>query len=196
VAFVTQRSNTVSGVRYADDPTIAVVAFAGEVEPLNTPANAIGITPQQVTSFFERTMGAWRAVDAHHLLSSGGLLQLDWDSGIDWRAIFGLADDDVCSIHDYSNADQMVTTPAVATYCGSLGKPWITEEFGWAQATGDATRAAAFSAMYALQVRYAAAGVAFWNLGTQMTGTGGVVETHDVNPSTPLTWSVVQTNAP
>jgi hypothetical protein len=196
VAFVTQRSNTVSGMRYADDPTIALVSVAGEVEPLHTPANALGITTQEVTSFFERTLGEWRALDAHHLLSSGGLLQLDWDSGIDWRAIFGLANDGVCSVHDYSTADQTVTTPAVAAYCASLGKPWITEEFGWDQAIGDANRAAGFSAMYGLQLRYLAAGVAFWNLGTQVMGAGGVVDTHDVNPSTPLTWSAVQTNAP
>jgi hypothetical protein len=196
VAFVTQRSNTVTGIRYGDDPTIALVAFAGEVEPLNTPANVLRITAQQLTSFYERTFAQWRANDSRHLLSTGGLLQLAWDSGIDWRSIFGLANDDVCSIHDYSTADQTVTTPAVAAYCASIGKPWITEEFGWDQAVGDAARAADFSAMYGLQSRYAAAGVGFWNLGTTVAGTGGVTATHDVNPSTPLTWSVVGSNAP
>jgi hypothetical protein len=196
VAFVTQRSNTVTGIRYADDPTIALVAFAGEVEPLNTPANVLRITSQQLTAFYERTFAQWRANDSRHLVSTGGLLQLAWDSGIDWRSIFALANDDVCSIHDYSTADQTVTTPAVAAYCASIGKPWITEEFGWDQAVGDATRAADFSAMYGLNVRYSAAGVGFWNLGTTVAGTAGVGATHDVNPSTPLTWAVVGANAP
>jgi hypothetical protein len=50
--------------------------------------------------------------------------------------------------------------------------------------------------MYGLQSRYAAAGVGFWNLGTTVASTGGVTDTHDVNPSTPLTWSVVGSNAP
>jgi hypothetical protein len=196
VAFVAQRVNTATGVRYADDPTIALIAFAGEIEPLNTPANTLGITTTQVTAFFDRTFGEWRAQDSRHLLSTGGLLQLAWDSGIDWRSIFALENDDVCSIHDYSKADQTMTTPAVASYCASIGKPWITEEFGWDQAVGDATRAADFSAMYGLQLRYAAAGVGFWNLGSTVAGTGGVTDTYDVNPSTPLAWSVVGSNAP
>jgi len=196
VAFVAQRSNTVTGARYADDATIALIAVAGEVEPLNTPANALGITSQQLTSFYERTFGQWRSIDSRHLLSTGGLLQLDWDSGIDWRAIFSLAGDDVCSIHDYSAADQTITTPEVAAFCAVLGKPWITEEFGWGQSIGDSTRAAQFSAMYSLQKRYAAAGTGFWNLGTQVAGIGGVGATNDVNPSTPLTWGVIGANAP
>ena len=196
VAFVTQRANMVSGLRYRDDPTIALVAFAGEIEPLNTPANTRGVTTPQVTGFFERTLGQWRAQDGRHLLSTGGLLQLDWDSGIDWRAIFGLANVDVCSIHDHSAADRTITTPQVAAYCASIGKPWITEEFGWPQSVGDGARADAFRAMYALQRRWAAAGVAFWNLGPEIAGANGVTETYDVNRSTSLTWAAVTDSAP
>jgi endo-1,4-beta-mannosidase len=191
LSFVANRVNTVNGLRYADDPTIAIMAFAGEVEPINTPANDRGITTSQVTSFFKRTFAEWKALDPNHLTSSGGFLQIDWDSGIDWKAIFSLADNDVCSIHDYSVTDQTVTTPAVANYCGGLGKPWITEEFGWEQALGDATRSDHFADMYALQRTFHAAGVGNWNLGTQVGGT-----TYDVNKSTPLTWAVMVANAP
>jgi endo-1,4-beta-mannosidase len=191
LSFVANRVNTVNGLTYRDDPTIALIAFAGEVEPNNTPDNTRGITTSQVTSYFQRTFAQWKALDPNHLTSSGGLLQIDWNSGIDWKAIFSLPDSDVCSIHDYSPADQTVTTPAVAAWCGSLGKPWITEEFGWEQSLGDAARANRFASMYALQRTYRAAGVGAWNLGDQVGGT-----TYDVNPSTPLTWAVVAGNAP
>jgi hypothetical protein len=176
---------------YANDPTIAIVAFAGEVEPINTTSNNRGITTAQVTSFFKRTFGEWKALDPNQLTSSGGLLQIDWNSGIDWKSIFGLADNDVCSIHDYSLVDQTVTTPAVASYCGSIGKPWITEEFGWEQSIGDTIRAADYSAMYSLQRTYQSAGVGTWNLGTQVGGT-----TYDVNPNTPRSWAAMVTNTP
>jgi hypothetical protein len=196
VAFVSERRNTVTGLRYGDDPAIAVLSFAGEVEPLNTPANVRGVTTQELTDFFARTLAQWRAHDAVHLLSTGGLAQLDWDSGIDWRAVFALPSTDVCSIHAYSAGDQTVTIPAVASFCQGLGKPWITEEFGWPQSIGDAARGSEFSAMYALQRTYAAAGVGFWNLGPELIGTRGVTASYDVSPSTPQTWAVVVSNAP
>ena len=191
ISFVANRRNTVTGVRYADDPTIAIVAFAGEVEPVNSTANSLGVTTLQVTNFFKKAFASWQAIDPNHLLSSGGLLQLDWNSGIDWRTIFALPGSDLCSIHDYSRADQTITTPAVASYCASIGRPWITEEFGWEQATGDLSRSRDFAAMYGLQSRYAAAGVAFWNLGPQTSGA-----TYDVNSATALTWAAVRSNAP
>jgi hypothetical protein len=193
ITFATQRLNTVTGVRYADDPTIAIVAFAGEVEPINTGDNTRGITTQQVTDFFRRSFGQWKALDGHHLLSTGGLLQLDWASGIDWKALFVLPGSDVCSIHDYSVKDQQITTPLVASYCRTIGRPWITEEFGWEQSIGDSTRAQRFSGMYQLQATQGAAGVAFWNLGPQTTGT-----TYDVNAASTLTgtWNAVRNAAP
>ena len=189
--FVANRRNTVNGRTYANDPTIAIVAFAGEVEPINTSSNTRGITTSQVTTFFHRTFAEWKALDPNHLTSSGGFLQIDWNSGIDWKTIWSDANSDVCSIHDYSNNDQTITTPAVSSYCGSIGRPWITEEFGWDQSTGDATRAQDYAGMYALQRTFHAAGVGNWNLGTQVGGS-----TYDVNPNTPKTWAVVLSNAP
>jgi hypothetical protein len=192
LSFVAARKNTVTGVAYASDPTIALMAFAGEVEPINTPSNTRGITTAQVNAFFERTFAQWKALDPNHLTSSGGLLQLAWNSGIDWKAIFGLADGDVCSIHDYSSADQTLTTPEVSKYCGSIGRPWITEEFGWEQGMGDGARAALYGDMYSLQRTFHAAGVGNWNLGTALGG----ATNYDFNPLTPLTWNTVRINAP
>ena len=180
------RVNTATGARYADDPTIALIAFAGEVEPINTSDNRLGVTTAQVTTFFQRAFATWKSFDARHPVSSGGLLHYGWNSGIDWRAIFAAAD--VCSIHNYSESDT-ATTPTVASYCAGIGKPWITEEFGWERSVGDATRASLFQGIYTLQANNGSAGVAFWNLGPQTTS-----PTFDVNASTPLTHEVVASN--
>lgn len=188
IQFAANRRNTVTGARYGDDPTIALIAFAGEVEPINTPDNRLGVTTTQVTTFFRNAFATWKRHDAMHPVSSGGLLHYGWDSGIDWRAIFAAAD--VCSIHNYSDGDTSAT-PMVASYCASLGKPWITEEFGWERGVGDAARAALFESIYTLQINHAAAGVAFWNLGGQTSS-----PTFDVNSSTPLTLDVVVRYSP
>jgi hypothetical protein len=189
VRFVTARKNTVSGRVYATDPTIAVVAFAGEVEPPAGSSNTLKVTTAQITSFFSRTMALWRSRDAYHLLTPGGLLQLDWSSGIDWQAIMSLPSVDVCALHVYGLGDQTTTVPQVSKYCAALGKPWITEEFGYNQQDGDSLRATEFSQMYALQATYHSAGSGFWNLGPQVSG-----DTFDVNSGTPLTWSVVRSH--
>ena len=69
----------------------------------------------------------------------------------------------------------------------SLGKPWFTEEFGWPQAVGDATRASHFAWLYDEGTAYGSDGELFWNLGLEVAG-----GSHDVSPSTPLTWAAVQ----
>ena len=162
-----------------------MIAFAGEVGPPKGSYDARNPTSAQLTDFFARTFAQWRAIDGRHLLESGGLLQLDWDSGVDWRAIFSVAD--TCSIHNYSAGDVAVT-PTIAAWCASAGKPWITEEFGWDQVVGDAVRASSFTTMFNLQASYGSAGAAFWNLGTG----GG----HDVGSQTPLTLDAVLRRAP
>lgn len=193
--FVMTRTNTINGRSYKDDPTIAIVALAGEVDPPNSSNNPLGVTQQQVTDFFSRTLAQLAATGSRALRTSGGLLQLSWNSGIDWRAIMADQNNQICNIHNYSQADQNYT-PTVATYCDGIGKPWITEEFGFNQTDGDSSRANEFQAMYNLQKNNHSAGVAFWNLGTEVVGVNGKTETFDVNTSTPLTLQVVQQNAP
>jgi hypothetical protein len=193
--FVTTRVNTVNGHVYANDPTIAMVTLAGEVDPPNGSPNPLGVTQQQVTDFYRRSLAQLAVLDTHHVRASGGFLQLDWNSGIDWHTIFADPNDQVCDIHDYSKDDQTIT-PSVASYCSGLGKPWLTEEFGFNQTDGDATRAAQVQSMYNLQTTNHAAGVGFWNLGLEVVGVNGKTSTFDINAQTPQTLSVVQRNAP
>ena len=117
-------------------------------------------------------------------MTSGGLLQLDWNSGIDWQAIFRVSD--VCQVHIYGTGDEGFA-PTAASYCNSLSKPWVIEEFGKPQSFGDQARADYFNHIYGIGVSTGAEGTGFWNLGPEVTSAS-----HDVNVNTPLVWAAVR----
>jgi len=190
VRYVTSRRNTVTGRHYARDPTIAMVALAGEARPLKGGTNGPRVTPSQIMAFFRRTLRQWAQANAHHLVSPGGQLYLNPRTGIQWRKIFALRHNDVCSIHAYGERRKS-SIRKVARYCARLTKPWITEEFGWKRSIGDLSRATRFRRMYRLQRSRNSAGAAFWNLGPE-----GRPTSFDVNQSAPLTLRVVRRSAP
>jgi streptogramin lyase len=212
--FVATRTNTETGLEYRLDPTIAIVSFAGEPNPPNS-GEPLKPTTQELTDFYERVFGQWKAHDSNHLVTTGGLLHIDWEelfggsSGIDHEAIFGLANQDVLSVHNYfghlpATAVNDTKTEVIAAAAADVGRPWITEEFGFPQTPVDsstattyseADRGAWFRNMYETQlappVGVPSAGVAFWNLGSEHAS-----ESHDVNPQTPATWAAVREFAP
>ncbi|HEX7641422.1 MAG TPA: mannanase [Burkholderiaceae bacterium] len=66
---IVERTNTVTGVRYADDPAIMSWQLANEPRPGNDNA-----TPQQKATYVRwiaDTAGYIHSIDAHHLVSSG-----------------------------------------------------------------------------------------------------------------------------
>lgn len=204
IEFVATRQNTVSQRLYRADPTIAIVSFAGEPNP---PASGEPLKPTtaELTAFYATAFAEWRGHDQQHLLCAGGFIHLDWEerfgnpngSGIDWQAIFALADNDVPAVHTYPaipTPSDDVQSPKVSQYCAAIGKPWITEEFGLPQSAGDAARAAWFRDVYGIQRRFRSSGVAFWNLGPELSPPAS--SSFDVNPSTPQTWRSVKANAP
>ena len=211
---IATRVNSASGIVYADDPTIAIVSFAGEPNP---PDSGEPLRPgtQELTDFYERVFDQWKTYDPNHLVTSGGLLHIDWEelfgdadgSGIDHEAIWALPNQDVLSIHTYfgsfpATAANDFKTPKVADAAWLHDKPWINEEFGFLQEPVDGQttyteqdRADWFQNVYdndrSPSTGVPAAGVAFWNLGTEVDPAS-----HDVNPDTPATWAVVQQNSP
>lgn len=207
MTFVANRVNTVSGIRYRNDPTILVVSIAGE--PIGAGYLECGKanSEQELTDFFVWALAEWKSLDPHHLRSTGGLhgtyAGLDGNgdpipSGqlVDGIAIFGLADNTLPSVHTYPPQTTTLPladgqTPVLAPVAQALGKPWFTEEFGFRQEEGDEFRATEFDAIYDAQTAYGSAGSLFWNLGPEL-GVG----TFDVNPSTPLTWARVLAQAP
>jgi probable HAF family extracellular repeat protein len=213
LGFVANRVNTVTGVAYRDDPTIAIVSFAGEPNPPNS-AEPLRPGTQELTDFYARVFDQWKGNDPNHLVTSGGLLHIDWEelyngnhSGIDYDAIWSLPNQDVLSIHDYyahlpATAANDTKVKIVAAEAQAKGKPWITEEFGFPQQpTEDTTtysetdRGAWFRNVYSLNrnppTGVPSAGIAFWNLGPEVAD-----GSHDVNASTPATWAAVLDNAP
>lgn len=201
VRFVATRSNTITGLKYGDDPTIALVSFAGEVEPLTADAayTERGITAAQVVEFYRRTFAQWRAHDRNHLLNTGAQGHIDWPSGVPWQEMFALPDNAVCGISLYgaNNGEtaRRITVPAVAGYCGRAGKPWIAQEFGFQQLLGDRARSEQFRTTYEFARMYGAAGSSVWNLGDQDASQARYATTFDVFPGTPLTWAAVKEEA-
>lgn len=186
--FAAARVNTVTGVRYRDDSTIAMFALAGEAEPIIGTDPLRASSTAELTDFYKRSYGELRAADPNHLIEAGGLLQYGWNSGIDWRAIFAAMD--MCSIHGFSDGD-IAAVPAIASYCAGIGKPWITEEFSYPQSDGDSARASEFQQIYNLNATNHSAGVSFWNLGPEIKP-----DSRDVNAGTPLAWAVISGLAP
>jgi hypothetical protein len=209
IRFVAKRVNSLTGIPYKRDPTIAFVSFAGEPNPPNS-EEPLKPTTDELTTFYRTAFSVWRAYDRNHMLSSGGLLHIDWEeafgnpagSGIDWQAIFSLRYNDVPAIHSYwhnfpPTSANDYRSPKVSTYCASIRKPWLTEEFGFLQRPVDyssdppttyteSDRAAWYQVVYDIQRRYDSRGSALWNLGRELSP-----DSHDVNPNTPATWATV-----
>lgn len=190
LTFVADRVNTLTGVRYGSDPTIAFVSFAGETEaPDHADSTARGVTAPQLVSFYDKVMTLWGKLAPGQLRIPGGLYFLT-DSTMPWRAIFALASCDLPAIHSYSTSDEQ-SQPAVAQLAHELGKPWIVEEFGFSAKnyTSDAARAAGFSRQYNLARSNGAAGVAWWNINpgsidpTAFPKTVAAVQAQNVGPA-------------
>lgn len=187
LAFVVDRVNTGTGVRYGSDRTIALVAFAGEPTAINGTDNAVGVTAQQLVDFYRTVEQFWRVRAPNQLLTTGGLLYLDWDSGIDWRSIMNLPDNDVFTIHLYSEPDLRVTMPQVAAAAAAAGRPWLVEEWGANASIGDDARAEQFWTSVGMAMSQGSAGFGFWNVGT------GTADTFDLGPQFPQTFRAITT---
>jgi hypothetical protein len=165
LTFVANRRNTVSGVRYGSDSTIALVSFAGEAEaPSHTYSKNRGVTATQLVAFYNKVLTLWGQLAPQQLRTPGGLYFLT-DTTMPWRQIFSLPGCDVIAVHSYSLDDEQ-SQPAVAALGRQLGKPWILEEFGFSAADHptDIGRAAAFDRQYNLGITHGAAGVSWWNI--------------------------------
>jgi hypothetical protein len=198
VSFVANRINTVSHRIYKNDPTIAFVSVAGEPLPVGTHrlmASATGqpcsitYSTSDLTSFYASVTAAWKQQGGRVVINTGGLGYLNEPkSGIDWKAIFSLSTNAFCDIKTYGG--MQAWAPTAVDYCRKIGKPVIDEEFGWRQQLGDSQRAHLFAQALAELRSEHVAGLAFWNLGYELAP-----GSFEVNPSTPLTFSVIQRSA-
>lgn len=209
LTFVTGRVNTVTGRRYSTDPSIAMYELVGEIDAPNYDSPTRGTTAQ-TTAFFRRTLAELKRLDPNHLASTGGMSYLnDPHSGIDWKTIMSDPNDDVCGVEINSAPDRDITTPAVSSFCRSIGKPWFLAAWSSCHAAkaraedindwpaGDVDLAAHAADMYRVErdrhpaspgPAMAAVGSDFWNLGTA----GSCA----IGPRYPQTVAVVRQYAP
>jgi hypothetical protein len=210
LGFIANRVNSVTGIRYRNDPTIAMVELWGEIPAPNYP-DPVGTTAQLQT-FYAASLRRWRLLAPHILASTGGFSYLDDSgSGIPWQAIMGDSADSVCDVEINSTGDRNVSVPEVDQYCQSLGKPWFLAAWSacsqptqgsWdldhleqsTPAATDGAMAAHARDMFDLAAgsspaTYPAIGTDFWNLGPQTW------DTCDLGPSSPesgsQTWAVI-----
>lgn len=196
--MVAGRVNTLTGVRYSDDPTIALVELWGEIRAPRQTQYPLRGTTEQITGFYRRTLAEWKSLDPHHLVASGGFSYLDWDSGIDWQAIMSDPNDALCEIEINAVSDRDVTAPKVSRFCQQLGKPWFLaawsscekkapdfpgdinyakDDAGMAAHAHDMTQVAAGKGE-----AMPAVGWSFWNLGPSTA-----LPACDIGPQTPQT---------
>jgi hypothetical protein len=212
LSFVARRINTATGLRYADDPTIAKVELYGEIDAPNYSVPLRGTTAE-TTSFFSRTLGEWRALDPHHVVSTGGFSYLnDPASGIDWKKIVADPNNGTCDVEVNSYPDRNISVPNVSSYCQQLGKPWFLAAWSSCYSTStwgaddindwpdDAAMATHAQDMYDVErarlasgpkAPIAAAGSDFWNLANVALHVGRC----DIGTQFPQTLTVVTSNA-
>ena len=125
LSFVTNRTNTVTGIKYSAEPAIAMYELIGEIDAPNY-ANPTRGTTAETTAFFGRTLAQLKALDPNHLASSGGMSYInDPKSGIDWQKIMAGQNNDVCDVEVNSLPDRNISVPNVSNYCKGIGKPWF-----------------------------------------------------------------------
>jgi hypothetical protein len=209
LTFIADRVNTVTRVRYADDPTIAMVELYGEINAPGYGAPTAGTTAE-MNAFFKRTLAEWKALAPHIIVSTGGFSYInDPRSGISWKTIVADPGDAVCDIEVNAYADRDMSVPDLSAYCRRLGKPWFLATWSSCYRQGpnfngdidswqtDADMAAHARDMYKIAADKSPAapgpavssvGTDFWNLAVGPAGYG----TCDIGPQFPRTFSVVQ----
>lgn len=191
--FITSRVNTVTGVTYANEPDIAMIELFGEIDPSTNDA-----------AFFHNALAYLKTKDSNHVLSSGGLSYIDYNSGIDWQTIMKDPNNQVCGVEINSASDRNTSVPNVSTLCKQLGKPWFLAAWSSCFGSGDydhyasdSLMAAHAQDMFAIDAGSAPAampsiGSDFWNLGNLSSQVDG---TCDIGTQFPLTFSLIQNTA-
>ena len=184
---------SITGIKYSDDPGILMIELYGEIPPNTNDA-----------SFFHNALSYLRSVDHNHLISSGGFLNINYNSGIDWKSIMMDPDNQVCDLEVYSSGDRNISVPNVSGLCKSLGKPWFLS--AWSSCyqvpsdssdishfTTDTQMASHADDMYSIAkgaspAAMASIGSDFWNLKNSQPKLGNC----DLNPNYPAAWIAVQ----
>ena len=209
--FIANRINTVTGVRYKDEPTIAMVQLWGEIcypgeSDSTCPAGTSG-TATDMIDFYHRTLTQWKSLAPKILVTTGGFSHLNnsTSSGIPWQTIMADPANPICELEINSPGDVKGAVGKVTSMCAQLGKPWYLAAWSSCYAdsgypfylSSDSAMAGHAQDMYSIQRGGApavmpAVGGEFWNLRDKGTARGHC----DIGPAFPMTFGVIQRNAP
>jgi len=205
VRFAALRVNPLTGLSYGSDPHILWVGFSGEPYPPGTwgpganPAgwpttcpNALSYSTADLTNFYAHVEATWKAYSSKLTMAGGFGYLNEANNGIDYQAIFGNPDNDICGFKTYGGMEAWLATGA--SFCSkTLHKPSVNVEWGYEQGVGDAARAADFQGQFANNASTGMAGNFYWNAGYQNASTS-----YDVDDATiaPLTLATIVRNAP
>jgi mannan endo-1,4-beta-mannosidase len=157
VATLVNRVNSITGVRYRDDPAIFSWELANEPRCINASLPTSGSCTQQTILDWAGEMSTYiKSLDPNHMVSVGDEGFLDWGRGNDWpynaadgvdhEALTALPDVDFGTFHlypDHWGRDPQWGTTWISDHLTSAqgyGKPVILEEFGYRnQGARDAT---------------------------------------------------------
>lgn len=181
------------GKRYKNNPTVWLYSLAGEAEGPRAGDSAnipLRPTTEQLTAFYREASNALHTVSPDQLISCGGLIFLDYDSGIDWKSIFALPNIYLPAIHVYGNATKAIV-PSISAWCKANNKPLFIEEFGMEKTSSDSEISKYFQEIYTITKSNNLVGACFWNYGPQTTR-----NSFDINEATtPLTLNTVRINS-
>ena len=190
LAHVLNRVNTITGVRYSDDPTIMTWELGNEPRCKGSgvyPQSPSGCTTETITAWAAEMSAYLKSLDSNHLVSVGdegffcdGPDAPDWidncGEGVDSIKLSALPSIDVMSYHLYPDgwgnrsaawADAFITRHN--REAKRLGKPVMLGEFGWKD---KATRNPVYQQWLDTFRRTGGTGFLYWILsGSQDDGT-------------------------
>lgn len=135
VAHVLNRRNTITGVRYKDDPTIFAWDLMNEPEIDNTVRDANGIPLAQ--SWIAEMAAHVKSIDHHHLVASGGEGFYDRASVIDPAVELAIPAIDFGTWHTYPAYHGITPAQVVelihrhGATAAKAGKPVLLQEFAY-----------------------------------------------------------------
>ena len=178
VSTLANRTNSITGVKYRDDPTILAWELANEPRCINGTLPTSGTCTTQTLVTWATEMSAYiKGIDPNHLVAVGDEGFLNWNrpsdwpyngaDGVDHEALTSVPGIDFATYHVYPDSwGKDVTwvtqwikdhTTAQATH----GKPVILEEFGYSNQSG---RSAAYQTWTDTARTQGQSGWLFWIL--------------------------------